>query len=113
MDQPDLAHLYAVSSSVNGDVILDSFSIQLSDEVTEDPEADPLLQCLSDVEHLVGKLGASSIGQAAELRDNLVHVSDDFSTGGTIFVTQMEYAQPENVTIDTVQVLHPFTFIYF
>lgn len=110
MNQLNLAHLYAVGSSVSGDVILDSFAIQLSDEVNEDPEADPLLQCLSDVEQLVGKLTTSSTGLAEELRDNLVHANDDFSSGGIIFVTQMEYAQPENVTIGSIQVIQPTSF---
>jgi hypothetical protein len=112
MNEVDSAHLYAISISTStGDVILDSLLIQIADELVQDPEPDPLLQCLSDVDQLVGKLTASSTGLAGELRDNLVHVSDDFSTSGTIVVSLMEYTQPENVSVGTIKVGDDFHFL--
>ena len=114
MNKVDSVHLYAVSNSVStGDVILDSFLIEIEDELVEDPEPDPLLQCLSDVDQLVGKLTASSTDLAEDMRDNLVHVTDDFSTSGTIFVSQMEYTQPENVSVGTIKVKFHFLLIFY
>jgi len=114
MNKVDSARLYAVSNSVStGDVILDSFSIEIEDELVEDPEPDPLLQCLSDVDQLVGKLTASSTDVAGDMRDNLVHVTDDFSTSGTIFVSQMVYTQPENVSVGAIKVEFHFFFLIF
>ena len=85
-------------------LFLEGFAIQLEEEIHEEMQTDPLLQCLSDIDFLISKLDTATIDHAEQLKNNMVHYTDDFTTNGTMVITQLNYSgSPE---IGTVKVIH-------
>lgn len=87
---------------------LETFAIRMSEEFREEPEIDPLLQCLSDVDFLISKRDTGTIGHAEELKNNMVHFKDNVTTNGTVILAQMNYTQ--SPVIRTVKVLLVYLF---
>ena len=103
LDGPNSAHLYMATIDQHK-LFLEGFAIQLEEEIHEEMQTDPLLQCLSDIDFLISKLDTATIDHAEQLKNNMVHYTDDFTTNGTMVITQLNYSgSPE---IGTVKVIH-------
>ena len=99
LDGPNSARLYMATIDQHK-LFLESFAIQLLELIHEEMQTDPLLQCLSDIDFLISKLDTATIDHAEQLKNNMVHYTDDFTTNGTMVITQLNYSgSPEIGTV--------------
>lgn len=101
--QSQFAHLYVTALTSFDNITLEGFDIELAEKLRDEPQPDPLLQCMSDVEALIGKLSEETVDRAQALVDNMVLVHDDFAINGTVILSSMDYE--EDPSFGTIQVL--------
>ena len=93
LNSPILGRIYVAVNHEN-ESFLEGFTVHMLDELHDDTEKDPLIECLSEVDLLISNFDTTTFAQAEQLKNNLVHFKDDFTTSGTLIVNQMSYSNP-------------------
>ena len=88
-----------MTCSKNNEVLLEGFSFQISEASLKKHKPDILLDCLSDIDIFIEKI--DSTDNIEDLKNNLVHVDDDFYFNGTITLTNLFFNE---ASIDSVKV---------
>jgi len=97
-EKEDEGSLLRICSSSN-ETYVESFTIHISQYDFEEPRSYDLHQCLSDVEDGIKNL--MSIDTIEDMKNNMVHVDNDFIFNGTLVTTRLEY---EQASLDSIKV---------